>query len=851
MTCRNKPFNLHQLNDNFLVIIIALFVLSMMAACANPQPGTVQASISPVERDSTERTRIIPSTTGRPTAGTGAAGLTLTIQSPVKTSMPEDEVSEQVLPTPMPGYILVGTVVQDDGSTLYEWKDLPPTPRPRSTDFHGGYTAISKGPATLDMLAAANVVARADLASIAAATRTLAPNPESLNPWDHVRRYVPMLELHFNPLEFIKGDDRDELMVFVSLVSQYIQEQDALDAAQEWIDTRHDGRWDDREALIFLVRKHSEIHWTLSTTSDEASTSDADIYVFVGVADFSNYTFGQSDGQSSAWLPSASSGGASGASDADQQNYLTDAPQQGASGRASGTSSDSDGVRTVSLSSIRDVISKVDAMIAEGDGTKAYRKCVLRKLQYEADELAGLGFQGGTSESQIESGRPSGELVSSRGAGGWHLPYPKYWLSGDDGELFYFHRHDHDKNRETGWIDNIRTNRPLPEGTYRFAHNEQHPDDFPCDFYPFTDDQLGSEIVTVTAPAGVLHEAFFDPGDNGGQTIGFDGDNDVGVLKPATIEGTSASIDNLAWEHGQIQMKTSDSVKLSSHVMDFINLQGEAFLTLSFDDAASESRPGLERRFWDMHDAPWKSGDLLMIRIRERDSKKDADAIPQKNPNVSTITPTPTATNTPTPTATETLELKPTDTPTPTPTETATPELEPTDTPTPTVTATPELEPTDTPTPTATATITPTPTPTETLELKPTDTPTPTPTATATSTPDLEPEPTDTPTPTATATDIPELEPEPTDTSTSTPTLTPTATATDVPELDPTDTPTPTATSSPTATPTNTPTSTPTATPESGDDGQGGGGAVSGQARRFRHIDSTPDGLHIVSMILL
>ena len=139
-----------------------------------------------------------------------------------------------------------------------------------------------------------------------------------------------------------------------------------------------------------------------------------------------------------------------------------------------------------------------------------------------------------------------------------------------------------------------------------------------------------------------------------------------------------------------------------------------------------------------------------------------------------------------------------------------------TDTPTPTLTATvtPTSTPTNTPTPTATNTPTPTATPTatETLELKPADTPTPT--------------PTDTPTPTHTST------PTPTDTPTETPT----------PELEPTDTPTPTPT------PTNT--STPTATPES-DDGQGGGGAVSGQARRFRHIDSTPDGLHTIRMLLL
>ena len=200
-----------------------------------------------------------------------------------------------------------------------------------------------------------------------------------------------------------------------------------------------------------------------------------------------------------------------------------------------------------------------------------------------------------------------------------------------------------------------------------------------------------------------------------------------------------------------------------------------------------------------------------------------------------TPTPTATATNTPTPTATETLKLKTTNTLTPTATATDTPTPTPTNTPTPTATATATETPTNTPTPTPT--VTPTATATDIPELEPTDTPTPTPTATETPTEvsELEPEPTDTPTPTATAT------------HTSTPTLTPTATATNTP----TPTNTPTATNTPTPTSTATPTPSPTATPESDDDGQGGGGAVSGQARRLRHIDSTPDGLHIVSMILL
>ena len=191
--------------------------------------------------------------------------------------------------------------------------------------------------------------------------------------------------------------------------------------------------------------------------------------------------------------------------------------------------------------------------------------------------------------------------------------------------------------------------------------------------------------------------------------------------------------------------------------------------------------------------------------------------------------------------ATVTVPGAPDDTATDTPTATATPTNTPTATGTPTLTpratATdiPELDPTYTPTPTLTPTATNTATPTPTATH--TSTPTLTPTNTATPTPELEPEPMDTPTPTPTATPTP------------TPTNTPTATATDIPELEPTDTPTPTPTN--TSTPTATPTPTPTATPESDDGGQGGGGAVSGQARRLRHIDSTPDGLHIISMLLL
>ena len=134
-------------------------------------------------------------------------------------------------------------------------------------------------------------------------------------------------------------------------------------------------------------------------------------------------------------------------------------------------------------------------------------------------------------------------------------------------------------------------------------------------------------------------------------------DDSFGVLKPPLIKGTSTSIQSLLWENEQVKMSTYESIDLPDYVMDFINLEGQAFLTLGFDDAASESRPGIERRVWNVPEQPWQSGDLLMIRIRERDSKDDSDAVAQSNPNVPTDTPTPS----PSPTLTVAGKPIPTD----------------------------------------------------------------------------------------------------------------------------------------------------------------------------------------------
>ena len=57
----------------------------------------------------------------------------------------------------------------------------------------------------------------------------------------------------------------------------------------------------------------------------------------------------------------------------------------------------------------------------------------------------------------------------------------------------------------------ISTSRPLPAGEYRFFFNGMWAGRLICNAYSELERNLDDNFVTVTAPKGVLHEAFFDP----------------------------------------------------------------------------------------------------------------------------------------------------------------------------------------------------------------------------------------------------------------------------------------------------------------------------------------------------
>ena len=120
--------------------------------------------------------------------------------------------------------------------------------------------------------------------------------------------------------------------------------------------------------------------------------------------------------------------------------------------------------------------------------------------------------------------------------------------------------------------------------------------------------------VTVTAPAGTLHEAFFDPV-TVGTAVKADGSN--GVLKPTsfTVGSTSTELTSLEWASNQVVLTLGTHVSLSGQVLDFIALDGSVSLSLSATDATLDSTAGTYS--WPMTTEPWESGDKLMLRIRK------------------------------------------------------------------------------------------------------------------------------------------------------------------------------------------------------------------------------------------
>ena len=521
--------------------------------------------------------------------------------------------------------------------------------------------------------------------------------------------YVASLEFMFDVHEYLKGGGGESLVVDLRLghrgsdvVRQdspngvYQTEDDALKAGDEWI--AEDRWWDDRVSAVFLQSRvtpydEEEPNAVLADASPRynflSSATDPKLSFATAVKYYYKDGFSIESEQIRSWLPSSSPAG-SGSAVSDSLDSGETLFLQGNTPRsisasprtvtpdevdATVTSDTVDAIAAsdtavsqtsgdLSLSNLRARIDAMTDLLEKGTGIEGYVECLEFRFTDERRPYTPPQI-----ERRTESGLPLGSVFVDRGDPGGGDEYFGGYFKGTHKRLFENEVVDSNDDPNDGYRLESRNRRPLPRGVYELKYYVTHPLFQPCGY-----NSLDSHwTIHVTAPAGTLHEAFFDPAAMGGGA-GADGDN--GVLKPTALslaDGTSAALRSVKWQPSAVEMRLEPHAKLPGYHADFIALDGSISLRLDFDDASEIGEGDARALSWPVCVRPWQSGDMLMLRISEsppgdlpgatRDAACADAAKATPAPDAATSTPAPDtpAPDTPTPTATPAP-----DTPTPT-----------------------------------------------------------------------------------------------------------------------------------------------------------------------------------------
>ena len=399
--------------------------------------------------------------------------------------------------------------------------------------------------------------------------------------------------LRFRAVEYLKGSGLSEFTVSASTIDR-------------------DTAWDGREAVLFLSRQSSGG----ASGSSDSNASPAFEFADTTSWNYSQYsTFAQIysgdlpqgytvDSRNPVWLPAES-----GTED------VRGASSDGTSFITASTSPMGDSQPVISLADLRSTI----AWIEGGEGIEGYDECIqasLNRERYFRDwEAYHKRPYGRYQESrEISSGVGASTVVFDydlRRSTKYDVPY----LTGPNTDLFRAQNIDDDAVSSNGYHHRLATARPLPAGTYSSVYHLQRPHAIPCAFRP---EYGGLEfLVNVTAPAGTLHEAFFDPVDLTGGGTGAAGSS--GVIDPDefSVSGDDYEIESIVWDEDddEVVLTLDDHVSLSGKTLDFIELDGSIDTTLDVADATVNQTAATWT--WTITNAPWADGDQLTLRIRE------------------------------------------------------------------------------------------------------------------------------------------------------------------------------------------------------------------------------------------
>ena len=439
-------------------------------------------------------------------------------------------------------------------------------------------------PSLEEQIYSSTVIVRATLQSASGATTTATGGHQAVQ------------ELRFTVHEYLKGSGPSTLVVAVRDDYVYAGESTARAVATAAV-ARRTTAWDDREGVLFL----SALDQAYTPTGGAAAGS---------ALGFTRSNPNQSpwaysvDRLSRAWLPAQQAGGS--ASAAGTQTYITDGARTP--------------TPTITLAALRAQIATLTAELQANAGVAGYERCVRGRIRreryYRGDEArSGEAWKPSRREERLASGAAVGTVVYRRQHPEAEPQYNRYWLSGPDAARFQTATVDADNQPSTGYEHRLATARPLPAGVYRVFYNSQHYTRIPCNFKP--DDAYTDVTVTVTAPIGTLHEAFFDPVTIGAG-VGAGGGQGTLTSTTFSVGTTSTTMQRLVWDAKQIQLDLSAPVTLSSHALEVIGSNGKAALQLNFKQATSAPLPGGGQAWrWRVctTTAPWKTGDQLMLRL--------------------------------------------------------------------------------------------------------------------------------------------------------------------------------------------------------------------------------------------
>ena len=391
--------------------------------------------------------------------------------------------------------------------------------------------------------------------------------------------------LTFRSLEYLKGTGPGSLTVRA--------ETDGRDT-----------RWDGQDAILFLdafLGPEADFSFT-DTTDIKSYFINPDCHAcpkeYTGELP-EGYTLGT---RNPVWLPFESSGTTAGGRSPGTSNVVVET-EVGRTG-------------TISEKTLQKRINWIEGPTSSLRST-GYNFCIVSALGYYRSKRDHEAYFGQPREipvfdentvSGLARGTVVGEYGELDGA-----EYSEYLITGQDRHLFTPLRTDDDDLSTNGYRVDHAIARPLPAGRYTY-HHQTHPYWLePCNFQPPDSHMVFN--VTVEAPEGTVHEAFFDPATTTAG-VGYlaTTSTTTGVLEPAafSVRGRAITITGLTWQNGRVVL-TLDRFGSWLDGFSFIETDGTVGLRLAEVDATKDWTA--RTLTWEVSERPWESGDELMMRM--------------------------------------------------------------------------------------------------------------------------------------------------------------------------------------------------------------------------------------------